>query len=359
MSVSAAVNMPPLYIRRLYQSMGENMDSIAEDAGLALQDLQYWHNNIDICDGKSWLRKAESIHICGDASKVGYGAYTPNDELQQPMVMSFDAAEIQLMRANQLSSVFREVKNVRLAVETVVSRLGPEFVAGKVIVYTGDCMPAIQDLQKMKGTVNVFPEVKRLFLFAAVHDIDLEFIWESRESDALLHADTLSRVEDSSEIFLSKSAFRHICMLSSKGVRWGFPTLDVFAGGAKDQHLVSKFYSLYFTPKALAASAMFQNWAKDACSHGRSGMLWVFPPFHLIGAVINKLLVEQTNAIVILPRFLRFWTAMLEQLPVFAIHELSYYSKLYTIGSGAPKYMQGQGKDKPIYLFTAYLVTFS
>ena len=27
-----------------------------------------------------------------------------------------------------------------------------------VIVYTGDCMPAIQDLLKMKGTVDIFPE---------------------------------------------------------------------------------------------------------------------------------------------------------------------------------------------------------
>ena len=80
------------------------------------------------------------------------------------------------------------------------------------------------------------------------------------------------------------------------------------------------------------------------------------PPLHLIGAVINKLLAKQTNAIVILPRFLRFWTAMLKQLPVFTVHELSYYNKLYTIGSRAPKYMQGQGMDKPIYLFTAYLV---
>ncbi len=61
--------------------------------------------------------------------------------------------------------------------------------------------------------------------------------------DALLHADMLSRAEDSSEIFVSKSAFRHICMLSSDGVRWGFPTLDVFAGGAQDQHHVSRFYS--------------------------------------------------------------------------------------------------------------------
>ena len=123
--------------------------------------------------------------------------------------MSFDVAEIQLMRANQLSSVFREVKNIRLALETIVSQLGPNLFTGKVIVYTGDCMPAIQDLQKVKGTVNVF---QQLVLFVALHDIDLDFIWESRESDALLHADMLSRVEDSSEIFMSKSVY--ICAVN-------------------------------------------------------------------------------------------------------------------------------------------------
>ena len=44
----------------------------------------------------------------------------------------------------------------------MVRQLGPA-VRGKVIVYTGDCMPAIQDLLKMKGTVDVFPEVFELF----------------------------------------------------------------------------------------------------------------------------------------------------------------------------------------------------
>ena len=271
--------------------------------------------------------------------------------MQQPTVMSFDATEIGLMHANQLSSVFCEVKNVRLAVDTLVSQVGHHQVTGKVIVYTGDCMPALQDLQKMKGTVNVVPQVKQLFLFAAAHDTGLEFIWQPRESDALLHADMLSRVQDSSEIFLSKAAFKHVCMQSSRGVRWGFPTLDVFAGGAHSQHQVSRFYSLFCTPKALAANAMLQN--------NRKGTLWVFPPFPLIGAVINKLLAEQVNAVVLLPSFLRFWTAMIRQLPVFGVHALAYYHKLFTIGSRAPNYMQGQGRDRPCHLFTAYFVKFN
>ena len=36
-------------------------------------------------------------------------------------------------------------------------------------------MPAIQDLLRMKGTVDVLPEVFALFQFAAVHDVHLDF----------------------------------------------------------------------------------------------------------------------------------------------------------------------------------------
>ena len=50
MSISAAVSMAPLYTRRLYQSMGKNMDSIANDVHLAREDLQYvyWHDYIEL-----------------------------------------------------------------------------------------------------------------------------------------------------------------------------------------------------------------------------------------------------------------------------------------------------------------------
>ena len=75
MSNSTAVNMAPLYARSLYQFMGRDMDSIADDLALAREDLQYWQDYIHLCDGKSWLKRAVFIHECGDALKVGYGAY--------------------------------------------------------------------------------------------------------------------------------------------------------------------------------------------------------------------------------------------------------------------------------------------
>lgn len=94
----------------------------------------------------------------------------------------------------------------------------------------------------------------------------------------MLHADMLSRVEDSSEIFISRKAFRHVCLQRAPGGIWGWPTLDVFAGGAQGQHVVSRYYALYHTPYALAANAMYQSWQHDAAVPGRFGLLWVFPP---------------------------------------------------------------------------------
>jgi len=76
----------------------------------------------------------------------------------------------------------------------------------------------------------------------------------------------------------------------------------------------------------------------------------------LIGAVISKFLHEQVNAILIVPHFLRYRAAMIQQLPVVDIVQLPYHAGLYEIGSRAPKSMQG--KNKPRISLTAYLLQF-
>ena len=144
-------------------------------------------------------------------------------------------------------------------------------------------------------------------------------------------------------------------MRTSDGVIWGWPTWDVFTGGAEQQDVMSRYYTLFHTPGALAANAMYQNWQQDARRHSRAGMVWVFPPCPLVDAVINKLLLEHVDAILILPRFMRYWAAMLGELPTVAVHELPYFAGLYTIGSRAPQHMQDE-HNKPVYLPTAYRV---
>ena len=81
----------------------------------------------------------------------------------------------------------------------------------------------------------------------------------------------LLRLEDSSEMFLSYAAVKRVHLQVSNGIRWGFPTLDVFAGGASQQHVVSRYYTLFHTHRALATNAMYQHRKQEA---GRNpGML--------------------------------------------------------------------------------------
>ena len=238
-----------------------------------------------------------------------------------------------------------------------INHSDPVTFAGAVVVYTGDCLPSIQSLQSMSSSIpEVFSEIKQLYTFAAEHDVHVDFDWEPRETETMKYADMLSRIEDSSELFLTRSAFRRIVLRSFDGGTWGMPTLDCFAGGARGQHKADRYYTAYYTVDTCGVNAMLQHWAVDAQVPGRHALLWVFPPFHLIGSVIHKLLQERVDAILIVPKFIRHWTAMLAHLPVVDVYELSYHVGLYTIGSRAPVSMQ---KNLPRYPLTAYLLGFA
>ena len=78
-SVSPAVRLAPLYMRRLFQAMGELRDwgeSLTEElAGLSEEDLLYWTRALKSKKGKPW-RQEGPVFVCyGDASARGYGGY--------------------------------------------------------------------------------------------------------------------------------------------------------------------------------------------------------------------------------------------------------------------------------------------
>ena len=147
-----------------------------------------------------------------------------------------------------------------------------------------------------------------------------------------MHADELSRPEDASEIFLAGFVFDHICRLPlAGGLSWGTPTLDCFAGNEAGQHHADVFYSKYHCPKAVAINAMYQPWAKDALRADDTPLLWIFPPFDLVPSVINKLLLERVDAILVLPKFHRFWQTLLSQLPCLAKY-VATLASVHTVG---------------------------
>ena len=67
--------------------------------------------------------------------------------------------------------------------------------------------------------------------------------------------------------------------------------------------------------------AMYQPWARDAVVPGRVPLVWVFPPLGLIGSALGKLHVEQVDAIWVVPRFHRYWQALI------FVHILAYFTE--------------------------------
>ena len=110
--------------------------------------------------------------------------------------------------------------------------------------------------------------------------------------------------------------------------------------GSQGQHKAKRYHTGYYMFDILGVNAMLQCWAIDAqVLAGQHALLWVFHHY-IIGSVMNKLMLEQLNSNLIVPKFTRHWTAMLAHLPVIAQNELSYPVVLYTICSRSAVSMQ-------------------
>ena len=200
----------------------------------------------------------------------------------------------------------------------------------------------------MRGLGDTLAVVRQLYELAATHDVALEFIWKPRTTAEIQLADSLSRIVDTSDFALNNAIFVRLCR------QWGFPTADVFAGQSRRFHKHSRFYTAYFTPDTSGVDAMLQDWTSLRNSKGKL-QLWVFPPFYLAGQVIKKLLMHKTDAIVLLPAWVCYWTAMLSSLSIREECCLPYYKGMYILGSRLPPSMQQTGCP---FSLTAYWVKF-
>ena len=123
-----------------------------------------------------------------------------------------------------ISSVHRETLNAKLALQRAST------VSGGLLVYIGDNPGSISCLCKTRGQVGTLDIVKQSYELAAVHDVDLEFIWKPRTTAELQPADMLSRTVDTTDFALHNKLFERLCK------EWGFPTAHVFAGQAQKFH---------------------------------------------------------------------------------------------------------------------------
>lgn len=114
----------------------------------------------------------------------------------------------------------------------------------------------------------------------------------------------------------------------------------------------ASFFTACYTPHTAGVNAMLQDWGK---LHDATGglLLWVFPPFHLVGQVIVKLVQEQLPAILLVPAWVCYWTPLLRGLSIRDEVSIPYNKGLYILGSRLPESMQRSGCPYPL---TAYFV---
>jgi hypothetical protein len=244
-SVKEALHCGTLYVRSLFVAMSSEWDKpIGEfERAFAREDLEYWKENLPQENGRSWKKKeGVPVIVSGDASESCFAGQC--ELLDGPIIIGFSEMEAQLMQDKGLSSCVRETRCARLCVETVLARCG-DTLRGATIEYHGDNLGSIFCLQKMTGVPEVFAEVKSLYQVARQYDVDLLFVWKRRSDQEMVAADALSRVLDSSQLFLRDREFKQVCR------RFGQPTFDLFAGPNTGEHKSERYYSLYACPGSL------------------------------------------------------------------------------------------------------------
>ena len=338
-SVKPAVHMAPLYTRLLFKAMAEGKGCWDEpllelSREFARADLLYWKQHLLQHSQKSWKKRSIVYHCAGDMSNSGYAGYS--SLLPAPIILSYETSDWVQLQADprSFSSVLRETTNAKLIMQTIMQQ-SSVVLAGSTLVYTGDNMGAIDCLNKMQGKDAILDAVRELYQTATQYDVHLEFIWQPRTTAEIEHADSLSRTQDTSDFALCHQDFYRLCK------QWGFPTGDVYAGAAKAFHKASRYFTMAYTPNTLGVNALLQDWSQLGNSQGKV-LLWVFPPFHLIGDTIKKLAQQRLDAILILPAWVCWWTPVVSTLgsSKSAVQRLNYHKSMYVLGSRLPPGMR-------------------
>lgn len=339
-----AVHYAPLYVRGLYQAIQGvfSWDAAFPSPANFLLDLQFWVDNLDSMNGKLWRMEGPVYVLVGDASESGYGGYLPNRELLSPFKSSFSQQEVALMREGKLSSTLREVRNVRLMLESVLPHL-ENLAPNSVIVYVGDNLGCIQLLQKMRSPVDeIFAEVLAAHHLAIKHKVFLQFEWRPRTDPWLQQADALSRDVDVSQLFM------HAEIVEQASCRYSVVfTVDVFAEAGTGYHHAPKFYTPFFQPGSSGVDGLLQSWVGE--------LAWIFPPFALILRTIFKIRREKVHCCLILPRFRQAWVSEIRSLPVVEFWDLPFSRSFYL----GPRVPASWKVSHPGYALRLYYIRFN
>ena len=295
-----AVFEAPLYYRALERNkllgLGsemnyENKVSLTEGS---LGQLQWWIDNVQERNGKDIRPSTISIRCRTDASLDGWGAIdlysdTPVQGRWNSQERLYSINYLELLAIQfALQSLYKETSNVHIEIQS-------------------DSITAIKYVNDMGGITSEHMDGVAFSLWSwCMHrNIHVSAI---HIPGVLNTADFYSRnFSDSTEWMLKPSVFDRLCSHFLIN-----PDIDLFA--SRLNHQLDRFVSWFPEPRSFHTNAFSVDW-NIFCPY-------LFPPFNMVGKVLNKLATDKVDKAIIVCPFWRsqaWFPLLLDQLCSFPV----------------------------------------
>ena len=256
----------------------------------SILDLNWWLNNV------TWRVKKirispPKIELACDASGIGWGGVL-NLTDGRKFVCNGKWSEEDL----KLSINYRELKAIYLSLVKLQKAL-----SGQDLLIFSDNITAVSNVKKMGSVKSRVTNdlAQDIWKFLELRKI---FAWISHKPGVEnVDADYQSRcLTDDTEWGLNPNIFRRICNA------WGVPDIDLFA--SKNLHVLECYCSWVPDPDAFFIDAFCLDWS-------RFSFVYAFPPFRLVGRVLQKIQKEKVKAVVVSPAWEgQAWAGLLKKM---------------------------------------------
>ena len=249
-----------------------NFDSKTTLTDKCKHDLEWWAKNIEHQE-KPIIVPKPSIVIETDASNTGWGACIKGQKQTTGGHWSLDEEKEHINYLELLAAWF--------GIKSFIKH--EQKIHIKILC---DNTTAVAYLNKQGGTKPKCNKIAREIWMWCYHNNN----WVSAAhlpGSKNIRADRESRsTHDNMEWQLNPKNFADICK------KFGTPKIDLFA--SRLNHQVEKYISWKPDPLAYAIDAMSETWDDD---------FYAFPPFNMIGKVLQKIELEKCHGIIVVPQW--------------------------------------------------------
>ena len=309
-AVSTSLSVPSAryHLRSLYTALHHRhpRSGHCRLGHLALRDLRWWTRlQAHAATGRPLWPGAASMLLETDASGVGWGAVLDNGaEARGYHGVDRNGLHINCL---ELGAVTRALQSFR--------HLIPR---GTTLRLRTDSMVALGVMRAGSSRSPVLMAEMR-DLYESCQEMGVALQVEHVSSALNEWADRLSREHDSTDWTLRASTFLRF------DTQYGPHTIDLFASTTNAR--TRRFYARWLCPGALATNALAQSWVGENA--------WANPPFHLVGAVVHKIVTSGAAVTLVAPewRAQPWWQRAVDNCREWT--RLPAEDGVYTHGSGS------------------------